>query len=176
MDEFDKDEFDEFKNFNRKELNRLFRERMQNDEFRKKFMGIIGGYQRDYEGIINLLWGLNNTDSLQDPFLSLNEESFFKNLDFKSFNEDGWEGQSWTSDDGETHISSFSRSFTPEEFYHSEKSRNQMGDGELPTKYVIDLLENKLNEALADENYEEAASLRDTIKSLKESEKLKKEK
>ena len=50
-DDFNKDEFDEFRNFNRGELNRLFRERMSDEDFRRRFMGIIGGYQRDYEGI-----------------------------------------------------------------------------------------------------------------------------
>jgi len=52
MDDFDKDEFDEFRNFNREELNRLFKERMEDKNFRKRFMGIIGGYQRDYEDIM----------------------------------------------------------------------------------------------------------------------------
>lgn len=182
-DDFNKDEFDEFRNFDREELNRLFRERMQDDDFRKRFMGIIGGYQRDYEGIMKLLWGLNS-NPFNDPFSGMSssfnpdKDSFFKGLDFTSFNEDGWQGQSWTSEDGETHISSFSRSFTPEEFYHSEKRRNQMDDGELPTDYVIELLENKLAEALEEdtpEGYKEAATLRDTINSLKEGEKTKNE-
>jgi len=183
MDDFDKDEFDEFRNFNREELNRLFKERMEDKNFRKRFMGIIGGYQRDYEDIMKLLYGLNN-NPFSDPFSGLSssfnpdKDSFFKGVDFTSFNEDGWQGQSWTSEDGNTHISSFSRSFTPEEFYHSNKRRNQMVDNELPTEYVIELLENKLTESLlldTPEGYKEAATLRDTINSLKEDEKTKNE-
>ncbi len=181
MDDFDKDEFDEFRNFDREELNRLFRERMLDEDFRQRFMGIIGGYQRDYEGIMKLLWGMNSNNPFSDPFSGLsssfnpNKDSFFKGLDFKALNEDGWEGGNWTSEDGETHISSFSRSFTPEEFYHSEKRRNQMDNGELPIPMVLKMLEDKLTLAVEEENYEEAASLRDTIKSLNEGEKTKKE-
>jgi hypothetical protein len=169
MEDFNEDEFEDF---DREKLNRLFREKMQDDDFRKRFMGVIGGYQRDYEGIMKLLWGMN-ANPFNDPFsgLSFNPDknSFFKGLDFNSLNENDWEGGNWSSEDGETHISSFSRSFTPEEFYNSEKMQNQMNDGELPTEYVIELLSNKLGEAIDDENYEEAASLRDTIKSLNES-------
>jgi hypothetical protein len=184
MDDFDKDEFDEFGNFDREELNRLFRERMQDEDFRQRFMGIIGGYQRDYEGIMKLLWGMNGNNPFNDPFSGLsssfnpNKDSFFKGLDFKALNEDGWEGGNWTSDDGETYISSFTRSFTPEEFYYSEKRRNQMDDGELPASYVIEMLEDKLDDALekdTPEGYNEAATLLKTINSLKEGEKTKKE-
>jgi hypothetical protein len=177
-DDFNKDEFDEFRNFNREELNRLFRERMNDEDFRRRFMGIIGGYQRDYEGIMKLLWGMNS-NPFSDLFLGLpinsSEDSFFKGLDFKALNEDGWEGGNWSSEDGKTHISSFSRSFTPEEFYESENRRNNLNRKELPISIVIKKLENKLTEVLEKENYEEAASLRDTIKSLKEGEKTKNE-
>jgi len=53
-----------------------------------------------------------------------------------------------------------------------------MVDNELPTEYVIELLENKLTESLlldTPEGYKEAATLRDTINSLKEDEKTKNE-
>ena len=178
MDENDNfDEFDEFRNFDRSELNRLFRERMQDEDFRKRFMGIVGGYQRDFEGIMKLLYG-NSNNPFKDPFSGLStsfnpdKDSFFKGLDMSGLNEDGWKGDNWTSEDGHTHISSFSRSFTPEEFYNDEK-RNKEKDNTLPASVVIDLLETKLTDALDEENYEEAASLRDTIKSLKEGEKTK---
>jgi hypothetical protein len=178
MDDNDNfDEFDEFRNFDRNELNRLFRERMQDEDFRKRFMGIVGGYQRDFEGIMRLLYGKNN-NPFHDPFSGLSssfnpsKDSFFKGLDMSAFNEDGWQGEHWSSEDGHTHISSFSRSFTPEEFYNSEK-RNRTEDGSLPASVVIELLETKLADALEEEKYEDAVSLRDTIKSLKEGEKSK---
>ena len=183
MDDFNEDEFDEFRNFDREELNRLFRDRMQDEDFRQKFMGIIGGYQRDYEGIMKLLWGMNNKP-FNDPFAGLppsfnpSDSSFLKGLDFTGLNEDGWNGEHWKSDDGETYISSFTRSMTPEEFYYNEKRRNQMDDGELPASYVIEMLEDKLDNALekdTPEGYTEAASLLTTINSLKEGEKTKNE-
>lgn len=184
MDDFNKDdfdEFDEFRNFNRDELNKLFRQRMEDEDFRRRFMGIIGGYQRDYDSIMKLLWGMNN-NPFNDPYSGLSSSfnpdrnSFLKGLDFTAFNEDGWNSEHWTSPDGKTHISSFTRSMGPEEFYNMSKGRNRRKkEEELPKEYVIELLENKLNEALSEENYEEAASLRDTIKSLKEGEKPKKE-
>ena len=183
MDDFNKDdfdEFDEFGKFNREELNRLFRARMEDDDFRKRFMGIIGGYQRDYEGIMKLLWGMNN-NPFNDPYSGLSssfnpdKNSFFKDLDFTAFNEDGWNSEHWTSDDGKTHISSFTRSMGPEEFYDLTRGRRSKKKDELPTEVVINMLEDKLDEAVSEENYEEAASLRDTIKSLKEGEKTKEE-
>lgn len=175
----DFDEFDEFRNFNREELNKLFRERMSDDDFRKRFMGIIGGYQRDYEGIMKLLWGMNN-NPFGDPYSGLSssfnpdKNSFFRDLDFTAFNEDGWNSQHWTSEDGKTHISSFTRSMGPEEFYNMSRRRRK--EEELPTEYVIKLLEGKLDEAVSNEDYEKAAELRDTIKSLNEGEKTKNEK
>jgi hypothetical protein len=180
-DDFDNegfDEFDEFRNFNREELNRLFRERMNDEDFRKRFMGIIGGYQRDYEGIMKLLWGMNN-NPFNDPFSGLSSSlnpdrnSFLKGLDFTGFNEDGWNSEHWSSPDGRTHITSFSRSIGPEEY--NNMNRGRRGYEEPSTEYVIGLLENKLEDAIENEDYEKAAELRDTIKSLKEGEKTKNE-
>jgi hypothetical protein len=37
----DFDEFDEFRRFDREKINRLFRQRMEDDEFRKRFFGIV---------------------------------------------------------------------------------------------------------------------------------------
>lgn len=175
-DEFD--EFDEFRNFNREELNKLFRQRMEDDEFRKKFMGIVGGYQRDYDSIIKLFnhmgynpfSGLSSYDNI-DRYFGPSKGSFLKDLDFTGFNEDGWNGEHWVSPDGRTHISSFTRSMTPEEFYEMDRKSEK----DLPTEYVIELLQKKLKNAISDENYEEAANIRDTIKSLETGEKTKKE-
>jgi len=183
MDDFnnnDFDEFDEFRNFDRDELNKLFRQRMEDEDFRKRFMGIIGGYQRDYEGIMKLLWGMNN-NPFNDPYSGLSssfnpdKNLFLRNLDFTAFNEDGWNSEHWSSEDGKTHISSYTRSIGPEDYYHMTRGKKRKEE-ELPKEYVIELLQNKLDEAISEENYEEAASLRDTIKSLKDGEKTKKEK
>lgn len=158
----DKDEFDEFKNFNRDDLNKMFSKQMEDEEFKKKFIEIINGYQSDIDSIMKLFYGTRN------PFN--NQSQPFKNLglDFTSFNEDGWNSEHWSTPDGKTQISSFTRSMTPEEFFNNEKKNKEMNMNELPAEYIIQMLENKLDECLSEENYEEAAELRDTIKGLKE--------
>jgi len=178
-DEFDKDEFDEFRNFNREELNRLFKERMEDEEFRRKFMGIVGGYQRDFEGIMKILGATGNP--FNNPFSGMSSDSgntFLNGMDFsRAFNEDGWIDEHWSSPDGETHISSFTRSMTPEEFHNMDR-HNRGKVRETTTEDVILDLEDRMVEALLSDTskgYKEAASLRDQIKSLKEGEKTENE-
>ena len=152
MDEFNDDEFDEFGNFDREKLNKLFRERMGDDDFKKKFLGILGGYENRYEEIMKLMWGMNN-----NPF----------GLDATGLNVDGYNSYSGVTNDGKTNsVSIYTMSMSPEEFYNSE-NRNNMEDQELAPEIIIDLLQNKLDEAVSEENYEEASSLLDTINSLK---------
>jgi hypothetical protein len=179
MEDFDRDEFDEFGKFNRDELNRLFRQRMADEEFKKRFMNIIGGYQRDYEGIMRLLStgmfgnnpfsGSSTRHNPMDPS-HFNRNSFLDGLDFTGLNEDGWSGEHWESEDGRTHISSFTRSVTPEDYHQRRRERN---DEELPTEHVIGILETKLKKALSldtSEGYKKAAELKNTIDSLKKGE------
>jgi len=152
MNEFNDDEFDEFGNFDREKLNKLFRERMADDDFKKKFLGIIGGYENRYEEIMKLMWGMNN-----NPF----------GLDATGLNVDGYNSYSGTTDGDNTSVSIYTISMSPEEFYNNE-NRNKMVDQELAPEIIINLLQNKLDEAVYEENYEEASSLLDTINSLKE--------
>jgi hypothetical protein len=160
------DELNEFNKFNKQgDISRMFNERMNDDEFRERFNKIVGNYQRDFEKMLRLLY--NNKKPLDNPFSGLSPD--FNGLDLKSLTKDGWDEQHWTSPDGKTQISSFSRSMTPEDFYYNEKRRKMNGD-EISNKDLIELLEYELGEAVSEEKYEKAAKLRDTIKELKEGE------
>jgi hypothetical protein len=171
------DEFDEFGKFNRDELNRMFRQRMSDDEFRRKFFGIIGGYQRDFERMMRLL---GDQQSKRDPFRdifsglsstsSFGPEDYFKNMDFTAFNEDGWDTKHWESPDGSTSYTSFSRSY-----YWPEEEPTWGNKVEIDDNYVLNMLEDKLSRSIEEENYEEAANIRDAIKALKEKKNDKKE-
>ena len=144
FDDFDGfDEFDEFGKFDRDELNRMFRQRMSDDEFRRKFFGIIGNYQRDFEKMMRLL---DNEKRKGDPFGDMLSgfstpygygfgipKDYFKDIDMTAFNEDGWNTKHWESPDGSTSYTSFSRSFSwpPEEgdvdyFGTSNKEQNYL--------------------------------------------------
>ena len=163
---FDDDELNEFNKFNKQgDISRMFNERMNDDDFRERFNKIVGNYQRDFEKMLRLLY--NNKNSSDNPFSGLSPE--LTGLDLKSLTKDGWDEQRWTSPDGKTQISSFSRSMTPEDFYHNEK-KQKMGEDEISNNDLIQLLEHELGEAVSEEKYEKAVKLRDTIKELKEGE------
>lgn len=68
-----------------------------------------------------------------------------------NFNYGDWEGQSYVSPDGTYSLTIMSKGFPP-------KDKNDQ----------INMLEKKLNLAVEEQNFEDAAILRDKIKSLKE--------
>jgi len=170
----DFDEFDEFGRFDRNRLNNLFNQRMNDDEFRRRFFGIVGNYQRDFERMMNLLGGLDkNNNYSKNPLSGLsNDMKFFDNLDFTAFNEDGWKTDFWESPDGNSSYIRMSKSMGPEDFYKENLRKRETE--QIPREYMIKLLESSLEEAVLDEDYEKAAELRDVIKSLKSKEKNKK--
>lgn len=170
----DFDEFDEFGRFDRNRLNDLFNQRMNDDEFRRKFFGIVGSYQRDFERMMRLLNGLDkNNDYHKNSISGLsNDMNFFNNLDFTAFNEDGWKTSFWESPDGQSSYMKISKSMGPEDFYKENLRKKE--NETISKEYTIKLLESTLQEAISDEDYEKAAELRDIIKSLKSKEKNKK--
>lgn len=167
---------------------------MSDEEFRKMFTKILNDRQKEMERFLKAFYG----NSFFNPRTGFSGQSrgdrFFGDLNFindynrtrrdqedffnmfnglfeipddmnieKGTDEYGpWENKNWTSPDGNSSYSSFKRYFNYPE-YENKNVRNDID--------TIKLLELKLNNAVKEEKYEEAAKIRDLIKSLKEDKK-----
>jgi hypothetical protein len=150
---------------------------MNDEEFREEFLRFLNTYQstlesfmkKNYSSPKNYFVGPSsfgmepfNLDSLKKLINEINENM---NVE-KGDDENGsWVKKNWSSPDGSTFFNSFSRS----------SYFNPFGEGlNLDEKYeteevdTIKLLERKLNKAISRERYEDAAKIRDLIKSLKD--------
>lgn len=176
MDEFG------FNNMSDEEFRRMFtkilNERQREMErFLKSFYGNsffnprtgFSGQSRDdnFFGDFNFINDYNRTRSDQDDFFNIFPGLFntpMDDMDIEKGNDEfgPWENKSWTSPDGSTSYSSFKRYFNNPEY----ENRGKQNDID-----TIKLLELKLNKAVQDEKYEEAAKIRDLITSLKEDKK-----
>ncbi len=151
---------------------------MNVDEFREEFMWFLTTYQitlenfmkKNYSSPKNYFvkpssFGIDafNFDSLKKLINEINDNM---NIE-KGEDENGsWERKNWSSPDGSTFFNSFSRNsyFNPfGEYINSEEKGYQTEEVD-----TIKLLERKLNKAISKERYEDAAKIRDLIKSLKE--------
>jgi len=130
---------------------------MDDEQFRKEFLRFISLYQRDMERFMRTYYGNRN------PYENLRPEDLFNKLginlndmDFdKGINDDGsaWESKSWNSPDGLTNFRSFTQKFGME----NPREVN-----------TIDLLKEKLNIAVMNEEYEKAAKIKKLMDSLTE--------
>lgn len=163
------DEFDEFKNFDRSKLNRLFNDNMSDDEFRDSLKGLIGNYSRDYENFIKYLLGLGNDNQEMD------KENFLTRLDINA--ED-------LEDNYLKRLKGESDSIRFMTFTFGPKGLNLDSDytdrGNIKVEvtddsHVLVDLNKQLDEAISVEDYEKAAEIRDFIKSFNESDDNKKE-
>jgi len=147
---------------------------MDDEEFRREFMRFLTMYQSGLENFMKKTYnnkGFNqnqffsidpfDTDSLRDLLKAINKED----MDIeRGEDETGeWEKSSWKSPDGSSSFNSYSRS----SFYNpfEGKVNFKQNPEDIDT---VKLLENKLNKAIMDENYESAAKIRDLINNLKE--------
>lgn len=147
---------------------------MSDEEFRREFIKFLTQYQFGLEDFMKKTYESKNF--MSDPFTfsieNLND-NYLKNI-FRSLNNEGmdiengedesgsWEKRSWTSPDGNSSFSSYSRNSYYNPF--NGKVDFNKNDNEIDT---IKLLESKLNKAIMDEKYEDAAKIRDLINSLK---------
>lgn len=166
---------------------------MSDEEFRRMFTRILNERQREMERFLKSFYG----DSFFNPRTGFSGQSrndrFFNDLNFfdnrntgkndqndffnifnglfgdplndmgieKGRDEFGpWENKSWTSPDGSTSYNSFKR------YYNSGNNYDNQNDID-----TIKLLEIKLNNAIKEEKYEDAAKIRDLISSLKDDKK-----
>jgi excinuclease UvrABC helicase subunit UvrB len=138
---------------------------MSDDEFKKEFMRFLNYYQDSMKEFMRGPFGY-------DDFIKLNTnnenpyENLFKNISNedmdiqKGSDQHGeWEKRSWSSPDGKKQFTSFTRNsgFNP---------KNNTFMDNVDSIDTLTLLKNKLNKAVINEDYEDAAKIRDLIKSL----------
>ena len=145
---------------------------MDDEEFRKEFMKFLNMYQSGLENFMKKTY--NTRGFMSNPFFNIHPmdddmlKDIFKNLDDvnteSGTDENGeWEKKNWSSPDGKSSFSSYTRN----SFYNPFEGKVKFKDNpeEVDT---VKLLEKKLNESVMKEDYESAAKIRDLIKSLKE--------
>lgn len=150
---------------------------MNEDEFNREFLRFLNMYQSGLENFMKKNYGTNK-NQMKNPFFGIDPidddiiKKMFKiseddmNIE-KGNDENGeWEKRSWSSPDGSTSFSSFSKSAFYNPFDGKIRFKEESDDVD-----TVKLLEKKLNQAILDEKYEDAAKIRDLIKSLKEDEK-----
>lgn len=146
--------------------------RMDEDNFRREFMKFLTNYRPSLESFIKKTY--LNPDDL-DGFFNhkyLNSDSIRSNLagsddmDFKvekgSDEHGNWEKKSWSSPDGKSSFVSFTRNLNSEGYFKNKK-HNETDD-----THTLSLLEEKLEKSIREEKYEDAAKIRDLIKSIKQ--------
>lgn len=151
------------------DLNNPFND-MGDDDFRKEFMKFLKLYGNGLQDFIKKSY-LDDTDNLLKKSLFIFEpmntetQERIDNIDKEELNVEGevdkggeWEKRSWSSPDGSYHFSSFSR-FKGRKKFEPRTIREDIN--------TIELLEKKLVESVNQERYEDAAKIRDLIKSFK---------
>jgi len=139
---------------------------MSDDEFRKEFIRILNMYQSGMSNFMRDMYGQQDTNSRLGFMRPMNEDDFIRNFFSQmpnEFNEDkglddngSWESKNWSSPDGSRNYRYYKKNF----FGPEDRERNQEMD-------TVKLLESKLNKAIQEEKYEDAAKIRDLIISLK---------
>lgn len=139
---------------------------MDDDEFRKKFIKLINFYKLGMDEFFNKKIkkkdDTNNEDGLGPDFLNnLFTPSGFPNP-FIPNNLNDWDRKDWESKDGLRSFTTFTRKNIESPFNNEIKPQSHVGDIDTMT-----LLENKLNKAIINEDYEDAAKIRDLMLSIK---------
>lgn len=168
------------------DFNNLFGGDMDDEEFRRLFTRIMNQRQKQMERFLRMFYGnmgINPLDLPQSPSSRGNDLSgrtpsepsddtydmfrrMFGNIDMGNpeIDENGWETRSWTSPDGSMSFSSSSRVFSMD----PDEAERVFGDNFGKKEDSIEVLTQKMNKAIAEERYEDAAGFRDDIKALEE--------
>jgi hypothetical protein len=142
---------------------------MSDEDFRKEFLKLISMYQSGFDRFMKN--GFSNRNFMSNPFFNIepiddsliNEilKNINKDMDIERGEDDmgEWERRSWQSPDGSSSFNVYRSGFN-------------FGDGGFKQKSeevdTLKLLKRKLNKAIDEEKYEDAAKIRDLINSLKE--------
>lgn len=143
---------------------------MNDDDFRKEFLRFLTMYQSGLEDFMKNTYqpnkplneNLMDDERLEDLFKKIQDNIIPRN---NPFDEDGWDKKSWSSPDGLHNFTSFSRSGMYNPFNGNIKFNQE--PKELDT---LKLLNQKLNKSIMEENYEDAAKIRDLIKTFEKEE------
>jgi len=150
---------------------------MNDDEFREEFLRFLNTYQSTLESFMKKNYSspknyfVGPSSFGMEPFnldvlkKLINEMNDSMNIE-KGEDENGsWVRKNWSSPDGSTFFNSFSRN----SFFNPFGEDTTSDEKEYQTEEIdtIKLLERKLNKAISKERYEDAAKIRDLIKSLK---------
>jgi excinuclease UvrABC helicase subunit UvrB len=148
---------------------------MSNEEFRKEFLRFLSMYRGGLDDFMKKTYGKPEEPFNKSIFFNFEPidsdiiNNFLKNkLDNisydKGLDKNGeWEKNYWRSPDGLTSFSSFTRNSYFNPFEGKVKFKEESENLE-----TIKILEKKLDGFVNEERYEEAARIRDLIKSLKE--------
>jgi excinuclease UvrABC helicase subunit UvrB len=150
---------------------------MSDEEFRNEFMKFLNNYKSSLESFMKSTYKPRGLGFMSNPFFNIQPiddetlREIFRSMDninteFGKDSDGEWEKKSWTSPDGSSSFRSYTKSSFYNPFDGSVKFKESSNDVD-----TIKLLEQKLNKAVLDEKYEDAAKIRDLIKSLKEDEK-----
>jgi hypothetical protein len=161
------------------ELENMFNGGMDDEEFRRLFTRIMKERQKEMDKFLRGMYGMGfnpfnfpqspssrdngvtgnteNNDRMYDMFTKL-----FGNPDDGTNNpdENGWDTKNWMSPDGSMSFSSSSRVF------RMDPDEANRVFGEVEKEDPIDVLKKKMAIAIEDQRYEDAAKLRDAIKTL----------
>lgn len=146
---------------------------MDDEDFKREFVKFLNMYQSGLENFMKKNYGTNrNLDFFSMGMEPFDNDIFKKiinniseDMDTQKGSDDKgeWEKRNWSSPDGSTKYSSFSRNSYFNPFDGNVEFKKE--DDEVDT---IKLLNKKLNKAIMRERYEDAAKIRDLINSLKE--------
>jgi len=143
---------------------------MSDEEFKKEFMKFLNMYQSGLENFMKKNYGKPrsfdpfyfNIEPLDSEMIKKMLGEISDNLKIEKGEDDkgAWETRSWSSPDGSTSYTSFSRNsyFNPFDGKVKFKKEDDVD--------TIELLNKKLKQAVINEKYEDAAKIRDLIKSL----------
>lgn len=147
---------------------------MDDEEFKRDFMRFLNMYQSGLDNFIkkNYLRSEEpfnksiffNFDPIDDDVLRniLKQKSDEMDIEKGSDEMGEWEKRSWQSPDGSSSFNSYSRNSFFNPFEGKVRFKEESDD-----VTTLRLLERKLNNSIQEERYEDAAKIRDLIKSFK---------
>lgn len=133
-----------------------------NDEFfKKEFLKFLNEHEKKMNDFMKQMYSQKPKENGEfnkiNDYINRLMGNFNQDQNIEGFNDDfnKWEKSSWLSPDGSSMFTSYSRDFDPK--FKKENLNNFS---------TLELLEEKLKKSIINEDYENAAKIRDLIKDL----------